>query len=250
MLANVFLQSNGAPVHEALLALTIVHVMLFLAWLGVDTGVFYTSWRLRRAGLSAETRLELTRILVVLDRSPRMASLLMVPIALSLAFTGGLGLTGVSDAQMNAIFWPIVALMLLVSWALVRFERAQATGRLDTLFARTYTWVLNVIKVGIFTSFLATGIAALAGVDGLWNNDYIAWKAILFACITAAGQWIEHGFRDFAPAFGDLIANGETPERHERFDRAVKGAYPPVLTLYALVTVTAILGMASARGGF
>ena len=94
MLANIFLESNGVPVHEALIALTIVHVMLFLAWLGVDTGVFYTSWRLRRAGLSAETRLELARILVALDRSPRLASLLMVPIALSLSFTGGLGPSG------------------------------------------------------------------------------------------------------------------------------------------------------------
>ena len=250
MLANIFLENNGVPVHEALIALTIVHVMLFLAWLGVDTGVFYTSWRLRRAGLSAETRLELTRVLVFLDRSPRMASLLMVPIALSLAFTGGLGLTGVSDVQMNAIFWPILVLMAVMSWALVRFEREQEAGRTNTPFVRGYTWLLKLIKVGIFTAFMATGIAALVGVDGLWNNDYIAWKAILFACITAAGQWIEYGFRDFAPAFGDLIANGETPERHQRFDRAVKGAYPPVLTLYALVVATAILGMASARGGF
>lgn len=250
MLANIFLENNGVPVQEALIALTIVHVMLFLAWLGVDSGVFYTSWRLRKAGLSAETRLELTKVLVFLDRSPRMASLLMVPIALSLSFTGGLGLTGVSDLQMNAIFWPIVVLMLLMSWALVRYERELDAGRTDTPFVRAYTWLLRLIKVGIFAAFMATGIAALAGVDGLWNTDYIAWKAILFACITVAGQWIEYGFRDFVPAFGDLIANGETPERHQRFDKAVKGAYPPVLTLYALVVVIAILGIASSRGGF
>ena len=115
---------------------------------------------------------------------------------------------------------------------------------------RAYTWLLTLIKVGIFTAFMATGSAALVGVDGLWNSDYIAWKAILFACIIAAGQWIEYGFRDFVPAFGDLIANGETPERHQRFDRAIRGAYPPVLMLYALVMATAILGIASARGGF
>ena len=155
MLANIFLENNGVPVHEALIALTIVHVMLFLAWLGVDTGVFYTSWRLRRAGLSAETRLELTRVLVFLDRSPRMASLLMVPIALSLAFTGGLGLTGVSDVQMNAIFWPILVLMAVMSWALVRFEREQEAGRTNTPFVRGYTWLLKLIKVGIFTAFMA-----------------------------------------------------------------------------------------------
>ena len=131
------------------------------------------------------------------------------------------------------------------------------SGRQDVIFAISppltigiSAWLLSLIKIGIFTSFMATGSAALVGVDGLWNNDYIAWKAILFACITAAGQWIEYGFRDFVPAFGDLIANGETPERHQRFDRAVRGAYPPVLTLYALVVAAAILGIASARGGF
>lgn len=236
--------------HDAYVALSIVHVLLFLAWLGVDTGVFYTSFRLRRPNLSAETRLELARVLVVLDRSPRMASLLMVPIGLSLAFSGGLGLTGLSDAQLNLIFWPIVVLMLLMSWALILFERATDAGRTDTLFVRSYKIVLMLIKIGIFGAFMGTGIAALAGVDRLWGTDYIAWKAIIFALITLAGQWIEWGFRDFVGAFGDLIANGETEERHRRLDRAVKGAYPPVLTLYALVLISAVVGIASARGGF
>lgn len=236
--------------HDAYVALSIVHVLLFLAWLGVDTAVFYTSFRLRRANVSAETRLELTHILVFLDRSPRMASLLMVPIALSLAFSGHLGLSGLSDPQLNLIFWPIVVLMLAMSWALVRFEHETDAGRRGTPFMRTYTVVLTLIKVGIVGAFMGTGVAALLGVDGLWNTHYIAWKAVVFACVTVAGQWIEWGFRDFVPAFGDLIANGETPERLKRLDRAIKGAYPPVLTLYALVLIAAVIGIASARGGF
>ena len=73
-------------------------LLLFVAWLGVDTAVFYTSFRLRRAGVSAETRLELAHVLVFLDRAPRMASLLMVPIGISLAFAGHLGVTGLSRA--------------------------------------------------------------------------------------------------------------------------------------------------------
>lgn len=245
VLAAIFKDS-----HEAHVALSIVHVFLFVAWIGVDVGVLYTSFRLRRVGLSAETRLELARVLVFLDRSPRWSMLLMVPIALSLAFVGRLGLSGLSDGELNAIFWPIVALMLVMCWALVRFENETAAGRTDTLFVKAYTWTLNTIKAGIFVAFLTTGIASLAGAEGLWATDLIAWKAVLFACVVLAGQWIEWSFRDFGPAFGDLLANGETPERHARLNRAVKGAYPPVLTLYGIVIATAILGIASARGGF
>ena len=236
--------------HDAQLALTIVHVLLFLAWLGVDTAVFYTSFRLRRPNLSAETRLELTHVLVFLDRSPRMASLLMAPIGISLAFSGHLGLSGLSDGELNAIFWPLVALMLFMSWALVRFEHETNAGRTDTAFVKTYKLLLTLIKIALFGGFISTGILSLVGVDGLWNTHYIAWKAIVFGLITLAGQWIEWGFRDFAGAFGDLIANGETPERLARLNTAVKGAYPPVLTLYGLVLAAAIIGIASARGGF
>lgn len=236
--------------HDAQLALTIVHVLLFLAWLGVDTAVFYTSFRLRRPNLSAETRLELTHVLVFLDRSPRIASLLMAPIAISLAFSGHLGLSGLTDGELNAIFWPLVALMTAMSFALVRFEQETSAGRTGTPFVKAYTAVLTLIKIAIFAGFMSTGLLSLAGVDGLWNTHLIAWKAIVFALITLAGQWIEWGFRDFAPAFGDLIANGETPERLGRLDRAIKGAYPPVLTLYGLVLAAAILGMANVRGGF
>lgn len=236
--------------HTANVALTIVHVLLFLAWLGVDTAVFYTSFRLRRPNVSAETRLELTHVLVFLDRSPRIASLLMAPIGISLAFSGHLGLSDLSDGQLNLVFWPLVALMLAMSWALVVFERAQDAGRTDTLFVKGYKAVLLLIKLAIFGGFMSTGILSLTGVDGLWNTDYIAWKAIVFALIALAGQWIEWGFRDFVPAFGDLIAHGETPDRLRRLDRAIRGAYPPVLTLYGLVLIAAVVGIASARGGF
>lgn len=236
--------------HDAQLALTIVHVLLFLAWLGVDTAVFYTSFRLRRPNVSAETRLELTHVLVFLDRAPRMSSLLMAPIGISLAFSGHLGLSGLSDLQLNAIFWPLLVLMGAMSWALVRFEQETAAGRLDTHFVKAYKVMLTLIKIAMFSGFMTTGILSLVGVDGLWNTNLVAWKAIVFALITLAGQWIEWGFRDFAASFGDLIGNGETPERLARLDRAIKGAYPPVLTLYALVLAAAVLGMASARGGF
>ena len=140
--------------HDAYVALSIVHVLLFLAWLGVDTAVFYTSFRLRRANVSAETRLELAHILVFLDRSPRMASLLMVPIALSLAFSGHLGLSGLGDGQLQLIFWPLVALTAALSWALVRFERETNAGHRGTPFMRLYTAVLTLLKIGIFGFFI------------------------------------------------------------------------------------------------
>jgi hypothetical protein len=75
-------------------ALLVVHILLLVAWLGVDVGVFYTSFVLRREGLATETRRQVRRIMVTLDVSPRISLILMIPVGLGLAYLTGLGFRG------------------------------------------------------------------------------------------------------------------------------------------------------------
>jgi hypothetical protein len=222
--------------------LRIVHVLLLVTWLGVDVGVLYSSWRLIKPGRSPETRLELVKVLTALDRGPRISLILMVPIGLGLAHASGLGLFGLSDGEVNAIFWPLLAGAAVWAWALLRHERETGAG-LHTPFVRVYRRVDSVLRLAIVGFFAASGILSLIGDWEVWAH-HVAIKALLFASIVGVGRWIEWSFRDFPAAFGELLAEGETPQRLARLRASVLAAYPPVLTIYALLVATAVVAIA------
>ena len=222
--------------------LRLVHVFLLVAWLGIDVGVFYTSVILRRAGLSGETRLVLTRLLTFLDLAPRLSLLFMVPVGLGLAYSSGLGLDELGVGAMNGLFWGSLAVAVIWAWALVKEHHLTGAGQVGTPFQRRYRLVDKTLRVVLIAFFLITGIHSLLG-DGIWAGGHVAWKAIVFAIVIAAGEWIDYAFRGFPAAFGELLEKGETPERLARFDRSISAAYPPVLVVYGGVIVMAILGV-------
>ena len=227
--------------------LRLVHIFLLVLWLGVDLGVFYTSIVLRRAGLSDETRIVLTRLLTFIDLGPRLSLLFMAPVALGLAYASGLGLDEFGAGAMNALFWGTLAVACVWGWALLRNHHLMDAGQMGTPFQRRYRLADKALRVALIAFFLVTGIQSLVG-DGIWEAGHVAWKAIVFAIVIAAGEWIDYAFRDFPAAFGELLEKGETPERLARFDRSITAAYPPVLTLYGGVIVLAILGVTGFGG--
>ena len=222
--------------------LRLVHIFLLVAWLGVDLGVFYTSIVLRRAGHSGETRLVLTRLLTAIDLLPRLSLLFMVPVGIGLAYASGLGLDELSVGAVNALFWGTLAVACLWSLALLRNHELMDAGEMGTPFQRRYRLVDKALRVVWILFFLVTGIQSLAG-DGIWGAGHVAWKAIVFAIVIALGEWIDFAFRNFPATFAELLEKGETPETLSRFDRSIKAAYPPVLSLYGGLIVLAILGV-------
>ena len=222
--------------------LRLVHIFLLVAWLGIDIGVFYTSIVLRRAGLSGETRLVLTRLLTFIDLAPRLSLIFMVPVGVGLAYASGLGLDELGSGAMNALFWGTVVVAFVWSWALLKQHYLVDAGTTGTPFQRRYRVVDKSLRVVLILFFLITGIQSLAG-NGIWEAGHIAWKAIVFALVIAAGEWIDHAFRGFPAAFTELLEKGETPERLARFDRSISAAYPAVLSVYGGVIVLAILGV-------
>ena len=220
----------------------LVHIFLLVAWLGIDVGVFYTSIVVRRAGLSGETRLVLARLLTFLDLAPRLSLLFMVPVALGLARASGLGLDELSTVAMNALFWGTLAVTSIWAWALLREHHLTGAGTSGTPFQRRYRVVDKSLRGVLILFFLVTGVQSLLG-SGIWEAGHVAWKAIVFAIVIAAGEWIDYAFRGFPTAFGELLEKGESPELLARFDRSITVAYPPVLLVYGGVIVMAILGV-------
>ena len=123
--------------------LRLVHIFLLVAWLGIDVGVFYTSIVLRRAGLSGETRLVLTRLLTFIDLAPRLSLIFMVPVGLGLAYASGLGLDELGSGAMNALFWGTVAVAFVWSSSTVWSMRAQ---RARPFNGATVSWTSRYVS--------------------------------------------------------------------------------------------------------
>jgi hypothetical protein len=223
--------------------LRVAHILLLVAWLGVDVGVFYASVHLRAPGLSPETRLAIMRIMTGLDRGARISLVLLVPVSVGLARVDGLGLTGVSGTTMTWLFWLLVAAALAWVYAFLAAQAAEASGAMGRGYRRwqTVNWTVHVVVMLVFG---LTGALSLVGVHHYWA-DYIAIKAVLFAVLVALGLWINVSLRDIGPAFANLL-DGETPKTLAAFDAAIRVGYVPVLLIYSGLVAIVVISVVNA----
>ncbi len=222
--------------------LRIVHFLVAAVWIGANVGLLYASFAMRRRGLSPETRGEIVKGLGFLELVVGICVVLIIPLAFGFAYGSGLGLRDLGSGAANALFWGVLALTGAWIWALWRDNRELGAGIVGTRFQQIFhpiNWAVRVVFAGFF---LISGIVSLVG-DGPWSADHIAWKAILLGIVLALERLTNYLFRDFGAVFVDLIVNGETPERFERFNRLILTAYPPVLTLYGAVIAASIIGI-------
>lgn len=225
-------------------ALTIVHVLLLVAWLGIDVGVFTSSFVIRKRGLSPDARVEIRRIMRGLDLAPRVSLVLMIAVAPAMARAYGLGATTVSPGWLWAVTGITLLWVLAIVWAYQRVDplgrpKRDDDSRTATLFSRTDL----TLRVAAIAFFLATGVHSLV-FSGIWSARHIAWKAALFGAAIAAGLWIRVAARPFGPALRDVVEHGESEAALARMDAAMHRAYPAVLTIWTLVAVMAVLGIA------
>jgi hypothetical protein len=74
---ETLIQYQGGFVHQIMV---IIHVLLFVYWLGGDLGVFYSSKFVVRPDLSPETRATAAKIMLDLDQIPRICMSLMLTV--------------------------------------------------------------------------------------------------------------------------------------------------------------------------
>lgn len=223
---------HGAP------TLLTLHILLLVAWLGVDVGVFSSSFVMRRPGLSIESRLTVRKIMRSLDLAPRVSLILMIPVALGLSHATGWGLNQTPD-------WALWATGLgAIVWAAASVVSFRATGPTGSApaWASAFARLDGGVRAVASLFFLSTGIASLTS-GGLWNADWVALKATLFGAIIAMGLWIRIAARKYHPALADLLENGETPDRLERINRDIRGVYPPVLLIWTSLIVMVAISM-------
>jgi len=210
--------------------LVFVHVLLLTYWLGTDLGVFYSARFVLRSDLSPATRGTVARILLALDLSPRICLVLMLPVGLSLAASGGW--SSVTGGWLVAVWAASLAWLALV----VMVYRAEHLP-----IAATLRNVDLVVRFALIASLLVVVVVSLTGTGPL-RTPWLAWKVAAYAVAIACGVAIRFVLRPFGPALAALVREGSTPAVEASLARSIQGSYPFVLTIWAMVLVAAFLG--------
>ena len=212
-------------------SLVFVHLLLFVVWLGGDIGVFVLGQHFRkRYSYSVDQRLVLLRLLVAIDMGPRTAWALMVPVSLTLATAAGLAALPMAVVWLA---WAVGGSWLWLVWDAHRHDqtaRAARDRRIET-----------PIKLGLMLFYLWLGVASLITGEPI-GLPWLAWKALLFGAIFAAGMLIDVAFRPVGAHLARLIADGSSDAIELPLRATMDATRRWVMLVYALLLVTAWLG--------
>lgn len=207
-----------------------LHILLFVYWLGADLGMFLLARAARQPGLSFEQRYLLLRMAMLVEVTPRMAFILMIPVGLQLA--AGLGLVDVAGSALLGIWLTSLAWLALV----IALERNQGrpAGR-------------PLARLNLSLQVLAGSVFMLLGASSLLDHGpfmtlWLSLKVFLFGLIFVCSIMIDVEFRPTIPAFGRLAVEGSTPDIERLIAKSIDRAMRWVLVLYALLLVIGYLG--------
>jgi hypothetical protein len=218
----------------------LLHIILFVFWLGGDMGVFYSSRFVLNPALTPAARATALKIMSGLDLGPKVCVILFLPSGLTLTSLDAHGATLFGVALFP---WWLTTLAWLgaFGWLWLMWTDHHAPGKHPRV--RRADWS---IRIAIITAVAATGLYALVadrpfGVDT--NPKWLGGKLLLYALAIAAGLGIRLTLRPFGPAFGALMTTGSTPTIESTLRRSVDGCLPYVWTIWASVLGASALGV-------
>ncbi len=211
---------------QALFAL--IHVLVFVYWMGGDLGAFYSSRFLTQPNVSADRRLMAAKIVGDVDMAPRTALILALPTGMLLAQSKG----------WIDLGWPIVlaiaaasVLWLTLAWHLHLQHGSPSDGakRIDL-----------TIRWGLVLVLSAWALASLIGYISL--PLFLALKLLALVGSILLGLYIRVVLKPLGPALMGLAGpNAETAEAE--LAQTLKRARPLVMGIWALLVIAAFLGL-------
>jgi hypothetical protein len=222
---------------QAYVAIKLLHLLLFVYWLGGDIGVFYSASVVRDRNLSVEGRRVALQILGWIDQIPRYCLVLTLPVGYALARQ--LGVTAIPDGMLLGL-WCFAALWL---WAVWFVHHRQGTPLAE-----------RVRKIDLYWRIvLATGLCwdALQGLRGTGHifADWLAIKFLLFAGMIFCGVAIRLRGRDLGPALRRLFAEGSNDATEAAVRASFAKTRPFVLAIWVLLVCAAYTGVAKPTFG-
>jgi hypothetical protein len=210
--------------------LVYAHVLAFVFWLGGDLGVAILGSAFRDRTKTLETRLEILRLLAVVDMGPRTAWVAMVPLSITLVDVGGYW-----DAPDALVIgsWIVGAAWLALTWTIHLLGPGPKTNALKVV----ELWV----KIAITLGYGALGVSALLNYGPLEAN-WLGLKALTFAGIFVVAIMIDVAGKAVGPLLMKVISEGSSDATEIPLRRAMDRARLWVWATYILLLLIGYLG--------
>ena len=208
--------------------ISLMHVLVFVYWLGGDLGAFYTSRMISDSTRPAAARIAAAQALTALDMAPRTALILTLPTGMTLAtVTGHLTL---SIAALVAI-WALALGWLWLAWRIHLKHLPPGAGvrRLDL----GIRWI-------VLSGLVVAGCGIVTGVVDA--PLFLGLKVLILAAAIATGLWVRQLIAPFGAAFAALVTVGPTDDGNQIIARALARARPAVMFIWLLLLSAAFLG--------
>lgn len=222
---------------EPYFLLTLLHVLLFVYWLGGDIGVFYSVRYVRDPGLGVEARQVALRILAWVDQIPRYCLVLMLPVGYTLA--DQIGVVEMPAAGY-VVLWAIGLAWLWAVWAIHHHAGTPFAERIRKIDL-VWRWIL-------VPGLLWDAYQGFTG-RGHLLTDWLSLKFVLFAAIVFCGIMIRVRGKPMGPALKRLFAEGSSPEVEATITATFARTRPFVLSIWALLVVAAYVGISKPSFG-
>jgi len=217
---------------EPYFLIKLLHVLLFVYWLGGDIGVFYSVRYVKDRNLGLEARQTALRILAWIDQIPRYCLVLTLPVGYTLA--AQLGAVRLPTIGF-AVLWIIGLSWLWMVWAIHHFQ-GQPLGERLRKIDLVWRWIL-------VPGLLWDAYRGFSG-GGHLLTDWISIKFVLFALIILCGIMIRVRGRPMGAALRDTFQQGSTDEREAIITATFARTRPFVLAIWFLLLAAAYVGIA------
>jgi hypothetical protein len=216
----------------------ILHIVLFVYWLGGDLGVFYSSRFVLRPDLSPETRAIAAKIMMGCDMAPRFSLILFGASGVTLMYYGPMGDESFLNGWLVLLAW--VATLV---WVFMSLQEALQAGKKSHHFFHTSDLVIRYIASALL---VVMGVYTIVATDPFGvetNPKWLGLKVLFYGLSIFCGIMIRRALRPFGPAFGQLMKTGSTPEIEDGVAGSVKRSEPWVFAIWFFVIAAAVLGV-------
>lgn len=211
--------------------LLLLHLLLFVYWLGADIGVFYASRYVANPSLTREARATVLKIMLWIDQIPRVCLVLMLPVGYTVGFK--LGVVQTSCAAI-AVVW-LVSLGWLALVLAVHHWQGTSVG--EPLRKTDIAFRIVVIFGLSFDAW-----RSLAG-HGHLQAPWLAAKMQIYALLVFFGLMIRVVTQPFVVAFGRLMREGSAPELEAQIASGLARARPWVIAIWVGLVAAAFIGL-------
>lgn len=218
----------------------LLHLVLFVFWLGGDLGVYYSSRFVIRPDITPAARNTALSIMSGLDLGPKICLVLFLPSGVTLMAMDPHGATLGGHAVFD---WPLTVLTWLfaLGWLAATVVDHRTHGKYP--WVRRADWTIRIGLIAVLFGSAAYTFAAAEPFGVTTNPKWLAGKIFFYALAIACGLGIRIRLKPFGPAWGALMSGNGGPETESAVKRSIDGCVPYVLGIWGSVLVTAALGV-------